>query len=66
MELIVITTGQESACFLDDLEAPALSIVMSGVHLDHIFAINVDCADSAVVMPDQNLSIHEINRRCME
>ena len=64
VELVIISTGQESSALLNNLETPRFSIAMGSIDKSLISSIHVDCNDSTIIMTKYNLVIKNINGRC--
>lgn len=63
MELVVISAGKISSIFLDDLETPTLTIVVTNhVYFLWFGTINITSDDSSAVLANKNDSIEVINR----
>ena len=60
MELVVVTTSEESPHLRNDLETPALSVVMRHIMKFIVLSSDVECADPTIIMPNQDLIIHVI------
>lgn len=66
VELVVISTSQECSLFGDDFEAPAFTIVMGHILGSMLVSINVNGANSSVVVANEYLPIHVVQGRCNE
>jgi len=63
MELVIISTGEESTGLLNDFKTPGFSITMSGVDKGLIGTVHHDGNDSTIIVTKNNLSIKNINGR---
>ena len=61
MELVIISTGEESTRLLNDLKTPGFSITMSGVDKGLIGTIHHDGNDSTIIVTENNLTIKAID-----
>ena len=61
VELVIISTCQESSGFLNDLKTPGFSITMSSVDKSLISSVHVDSNDSSIIVTKNNLVIENIN-----
>lgn len=52
MEFVIVGAGQEGSFLCDDLETPALSVVMGDVLSDMLVSVDIDRTDSTVVVAD--------------
>lgn len=59
-DLVVVTTGQESTFFFDDLETPGFTVVMSNTMEHSVGAVNVDSLDGAIVVANENLAVQDV------
>ena len=66
VELVVISTSQECSLFSDDFEAPAFAIVVGHVLGSMLVSINVNGANSSVVVANEYLPVHVVQGRCNE
>jgi len=64
MELVIISTGQESSGFLNNLKTPRFTIAMGSIDKSLISSIHVDSNDSSIIMSKYNLVIKNISGRC--
>ena len=61
VELVVVGASQEGPFLSYDLETPALTVVMRDILSDVLCTVDINCADSAVVMTHQDLALHVVN-----
>jgi len=62
MELVVVTASEESLHLRNDLETPTLTVVMRHIVKFIVLPSDVECADPSIIMPNQDLVIHVIQR----
>ena len=59
-DFVVVTAGQECALFLDDLETPRFTVVMSNAVEHSVGAVKVDCLDGAIVVANEDLAVQDV------
>lgn len=65
MELIIVTTSEESLHLWNNFETPALSVMMRHIAKLVVLPSDVERADPSIVMSNQDLVIHVIQRGAM-
>ena len=62
MEFVVVTASEESLHLRNNLETPTLTVVMRHIVKFIVLPSDVECADPSIIMPNQDLVIHVIQR----
>jgi len=63
MEFIVISASKECSLFSDDFKTPTLTIMMRDVLSDMLSTVDINSANSSVVMTNKNLTLHIVDGR---
>ena len=62
MELVVISTSEESVFVRDHLKSPAFTIMMRDILEGIVLPCDVKSANPTVVMSNENLVVHVVKR----
>lgn len=62
-DFVIVTAGQESTFFFDDLETPRFTVVMSNTVEHSVGAVKVDSLDGAIIVANENLAVQDVECR---